>query len=161
MRTLTLDEIRHAAPSVFAEMPWERMSTRYQFFNTRPMYSHPRSMTMGKFGWSYPPGCSGTPFDEEEWCACCGQGEFSCICPECPVCYEAGNPACYDPETHNLVYSQAQEESYDAACAQTEADNAADAAFWEEWERDQQRALEWDYREVERIPSNAGPDFRA
>lgn len=43
------------------------------------------------FGWSYPPGCSGPP-DEDEPCQICHQ--FDCICPECEVCGVAGDPAC-------------------------------------------------------------------
>src|SRR5215470_5768545 len=34
MRTMTLDQIRVAAPSVFAEQPWHAMSARYRFFPT-------------------------------------------------------------------------------------------------------------------------------
>jgi hypothetical protein len=34
MHPLTLDQIRHAAPSVFAEQPWEAMSAKYRFFPT-------------------------------------------------------------------------------------------------------------------------------
>jgi hypothetical protein len=51
---------------------------------------------MGKFGWSYPPGCNSVPGDEPEPpCEVCGQFVDYCICPECPVCGEIGNPACY------------------------------------------------------------------
>ncbi len=32
MQTMTLDAIRRVAPSVFAERPWETMSTKYRFF---------------------------------------------------------------------------------------------------------------------------------
>ena len=28
-------------------------------------------------------------------CEMCGHYPDDCICPECPVCYEHGNPACY------------------------------------------------------------------
>jgi hypothetical protein len=34
MQTMSLDQIRHVAPSVFAERPWETMSERYRFFPT-------------------------------------------------------------------------------------------------------------------------------
>lgn len=50
---------------------------------------------MGKFGWSYPPGCNGTPWDQDYPCEVCGQGTDDCICPECPTCGEVGNPNCY------------------------------------------------------------------
>lgn len=58
---------------------------------------------MSKFGWSYPPGCSGTPYDEEYPCAVCGYGcDADCPCPPCPVCDESGNPECYDCEGHGM-----------------------------------------------------------
>jgi hypothetical protein len=48
------------------------------------------------FGWSYPPGCSGPP-DDDIICEIClknvDKGE--CVCPECPVCGEYGDPECY------------------------------------------------------------------
>ena len=34
MHPLTLDQIRHAAPSVFADQPWQAMSEKYRFFPT-------------------------------------------------------------------------------------------------------------------------------
>jgi hypothetical protein len=34
MQTLSLDQIRRVAPSVFAAEPWERMSAKYRFFPT-------------------------------------------------------------------------------------------------------------------------------
>lgn len=49
------------------------------------------------FGWDYPPGCSSVPGDEPDPpCEVCGQKLNDCVCPECPVCREIGNPACYD-----------------------------------------------------------------
>jgi hypothetical protein len=63
---------------------------------------------MSKFGWSYPPGCSGTPFDEEYPCELCGREEDSCICPECGICESQGDPRCYDNEGHGLEETQAQ-----------------------------------------------------
>lgn len=50
---------------------------------------------MGIFGWSYPPGCSGPPWDEDYPCEVCGEFPDDCICPECPVCNTHGDPACY------------------------------------------------------------------
>lgn len=64
---------------------------------------------MGIFGWSYPPGCSGTPFDNDIICDVCGMSDTDCICPECPECGDVGNPACY--ESHGLVRSLAQRDS--------------------------------------------------
>lgn len=58
---------------------------------------------MSKFGWSYPPGCRGTPHDESDPpCAICLGDPASCGCPECPVCLVAGDPDCYGPEGHGL-----------------------------------------------------------
>src|SRR3954454_8189462 len=34
MQALTLEQIRHAAPSVFADRPWDTMSAKYRFFPT-------------------------------------------------------------------------------------------------------------------------------
>ena len=63
---------------------------------------------MGIFGWSYPPGCSGPP-DDEEPCPICGLFVLECICPECPVCLAVGDPYCY--EHHGLVRIKEQIES--------------------------------------------------
>src|SRR5262252_3846204 len=57
---------------------------------------------MSKFGWDYPPGVTQRMIDDayghEEPCEVCGQwADNGCICPECPVCGETGNPHCYDP----------------------------------------------------------------
>lgn len=71
---------------------------------------------MSIFGWSYPPGCSSTPFDEPCICEVCWQSDISCDCPECPICGEIGRPECYD-EGH-LVLSEerkAQISKYKAA----------------------------------------------
>jgi len=51
-------------------------------------------MSRSIFGWSYPPGCSGPP-DNEEPCEVCGREVDNCICPECPVCGAYGDPGCY------------------------------------------------------------------
>ncbi len=64
---------------------------------------------MGMFGWSYPPGCSGLPDDEEGPCSICGLAIDDCICPTCSVCGSVGDPSCY--ENHGLVRSQAQIDS--------------------------------------------------
>lgn len=36
-----------------------------------------------------------TPYDEDYPCEVCGEYEDKCICPECPVCGDYGNPDCY------------------------------------------------------------------
>jgi hypothetical protein len=56
---------------------------------------------MSNFGWSYPAGCSGTPYDDDPECAVCRgwpdhpDPDSACTCPECPECGEYGNPNCY------------------------------------------------------------------
>ena len=60
---------------------------------------------MGKFGWSYPPGCNSVPGDEPDPpCAICRKVIDSpvdpCTCPECPGCGEIGNPDCYGKAGH-------------------------------------------------------------
>jgi hypothetical protein len=50
-------------------------------------------------------------FDEGP-CLCCGKPIDNCICPECPVCSEYGNPECY--KEHGLKYSAEQVEGMKA-----------------------------------------------
>ena len=57
------------------------------------------------FGWSYPPGCSGPPDDDWD-CEVCGEPTDNCICPECPVCEDIGNPDCY--VNHGLKRTEVQ-----------------------------------------------------
>jgi len=79
---------------------------------------------MSKFGWSYPAGCSGTPFDApDQPCDVCGKDVDHCICPECPVCGSVGDPHCY--EHHGMTRSPAQIVSLRQAEAEWEADNAS------------------------------------
>lgn len=49
---------------------------------------------MSVFGWSLPPGCSSTPYEDEGPCIICGKFPENCECPECDVCGEIGNPEC-------------------------------------------------------------------
>ena len=70
---------------------------------------------MSIFGWSYPPGCNGTPYDDPVWCEVCGGNldakdgsGIECICPECPYCGEVGDLYCY--EHHGLTLSEAQQQ---------------------------------------------------
>lgn len=55
---------------------------------------------MPDFGWSLPPGAAGhpsAPWNQPDMpCEVCGLEVDRCICPECPVCEEQGNPLCYD-----------------------------------------------------------------
>lgn len=62
---------------------------------------------MSIFGWPYPPGCNGTPFDENHTCEVCGGfPDVDCICKECNVCGDYGNPICY--KEHGLIKSNEQ-----------------------------------------------------
>jgi hypothetical protein len=61
---------------------------------------------MSMFGWDYPPGCHGTPWDDAEICQVCGFDVDSCICPPCKECGETGNPTCY--ESHGMTRTDAQ-----------------------------------------------------
>lgn len=58
---------------------------------------------MSGFGWSYPPGAADDPFapynqDDPPCDVCGGFPEVDCLCPECPVCGQQGNPNCYKPK---------------------------------------------------------------
>ena len=64
---------------------------------------------MGLFGWSYPPGCNSVPGDEPVFCEVCGLID-DCICPECPICHEQGNPKCY--KEHGMIKNKAQQIAY-------------------------------------------------
>ena len=78
---------------------------------------------MSKFGWSYPPGCSGPPEDNYP-CEVCWQ--WHCICPECPECSDIGNPRCY--AEHGLVLNPEQLKSRADKVAQWEIGNKEDAS---------------------------------
>lgn len=59
---------------------------------------------MGAFGWSLPPGCGTLPGEEDCPCEVCNGNPDTvdtkkfgaCVCPECKVCGEYGNPQCYE-----------------------------------------------------------------
>ena len=50
----------------------------------------------GIFGWSYPPGCGGLPWEDDQPCEVCGKDVDLCICAECKVFGCQGEPQCYD-----------------------------------------------------------------
>jgi hypothetical protein len=96
-------------------------------------------MSRNVFGWDLPPGVTQRMIDDqfgtEAPCDVCGKWADDCICPECPVCGEYGNPACYaadgdflpDPQrTHGLTRSDAQVRTY----AEFQAEQDALAAAW-------------------------------
>jgi len=89
---------------------------------------------MGTFGWSYPPGCTHLPWDEEYPCDVCGNPSDSCICPECPICGANGDPKCY--EEHGMIRSEEQVVSmieYQKAIAE-ENDN-----YWRKFEEEERK----------------------
>jgi hypothetical protein len=82
---------------------------------------------MGIFGWSYPPGCSGTPYDEPDFCDVCGGNldADECLCEECPVCEEVGRPECYTE--HGMTLTDEVKAVIAAREAETIARLAAEA----------------------------------
>lgn len=62
-----------------------------------------------------PPGCRicDLPGYYDYPCAVCGKDLDDCICPECPVCGQVGDPGCYD--NHGLVRTQEQVTSFNKA----------------------------------------------
>jgi hypothetical protein len=96
-------------------------------------------MRSGIFGWSLPPRCSTLPGEEPDLpCVVCGKEIDDCICPECQECGGIGDPQCYID--HGLVKTQEQIDSLAAAEAQWEANAAAEAAFWDNYEK---QVCEW------------------
>jgi hypothetical protein len=91
---------------------------------------------MGKFGWSYPPGCSGLPDQDERPCVVCGGSIDDCLCPECPKCGVQGDPMCY--ERHGMVRSTEQKKQLAdhlmKVLEQSKINFAADQAESEYWE---------------------------
>jgi hypothetical protein len=90
---------------------------------------------MGIFGWSYPPGCNGTPFDEDHPCELCGKLEDDCICPECPKCGEVGRKDCY-----NLITG--------CGLLMTEEQVASLKAQQEAWQKQAQQEAQWAEEEI-------------
>jgi len=67
-------------------------------------------------GFNLPPGCT-TKHIEDLWnsgpCECCGEHDDNCICTQCPICQQYGNPQCYvRPDAmwkgHGLEYTTQQ-----------------------------------------------------
>jgi hypothetical protein len=71
------------------------------------------------FGWDYPPGVSSLPWDEPWICEICGGDEDTCICPECPICGEYGDPNCYFE--HGM--RRTEEQKFSLECSERELDD--------------------------------------
>lgn len=56
---------------------------------------------MVDFGWSYPPGCDGPPYDDERRCQSCGEWTDDCICEECSEC---GCHPCMCPQDEDYEF---------------------------------------------------------
>lgn len=92
----------------------------------------------GIFGWSYPPGCSGTPCDDDRPCEVCGKDVERCLCPECSVCGCQGDPHCYEQEHgHGLVRTAAQVESLRLEMDKFETIAHAEADYWAARDREE------------------------
>ena len=117
---------------------------------------------MSIFGSDYPPGCHGTPFDEDVPCEICGGWDIdplkatpnrpACICKECPECGQKGDLNCYKPRGqggHGLRMRKAQVTQLATQQALWEADSAAEAAYLESDEYKQgQKELESFYADM-------------
>ncbi len=89
-------------------------------------------------GFNLPPGCSvrDIPGNGDESCQVCGQHEESCICPECPVCKQFGNPDCYKRKgfkNHGLIMSNEQLESLTKILNEIERQDKEEAEFYAEF----------------------------
>lgn len=90
------------------------------------------------FGWSYPPGCSGPP-DDEEPCEVCGHFADSCVCPECPLCGECGSMYCYldSTERTRMELTTAQIKAMEHVLDEEYKDGYYSRLEYEEWRKDQ------------------------
>lgn len=92
---------------------------------------------MSKFGYSYPPGCSGTPADDPDPpCEVCGSDPSSCQCQECPVCGVAGRLQC-ESECGLIISDELK-----AQGQQRREQAAKELAQLIEWEREEERMFE-------------------
>lgn len=99
----------------------------------------------GIFGWSYPPGCSSVPGDEDVYCEMCGRNIDECVCDECPICSQFGDRKCYS--NHGMVITTEQIEGLlkmeDAIDLQAARDEAEYEYFQSEtYKRDQAEYLD-------------------
>lgn len=58
------------------------------------------------FGWSYPPGVSRVPGDEDTHCDVCFKSTDECVCHECPHCGGYGDSDCY--KNHEMRLTKVQ-----------------------------------------------------
>jgi hypothetical protein len=88
-------------------------------------------------GWNLPPGCTYQMLDDamgvDAICEVCGKYADDCICPECPVCGEHGNAACY--ASHNLTFTLDQQISRAERSVADAQDNLNAASEYLDWLR--------------------------
>lgn len=91
--------------------------------------------------WNLPPGCTNRMIDEAagafDICECCAHPVDDCICPECVICEEVGNPVCY--QVHGLTYSMEQLKSLADMALREFNNRLAEDALFAEMEKDQMR----------------------
>jgi hypothetical protein len=87
---------------------------------------------IGIFGWSYPPGCSGPPCEDDPPCEVCGEWVDDCICPECSCCDVQGDPACYAPAPHGHGMVRTLAQDHGAALREDE--------YWQQAQADREGA---------------------
>ena len=97
---------------------------------------------MGIFGWSLPPGVTTLPGEEEYPCEVCGEFPDNCICPECPVCSDAGNPSCYP--MHGLHRTFEQKWNFACRSQEWEIENWNENQFWSEIEKQRKQEGDWE-----------------
>ena len=101
-------------------------------------------MSHSIFGWSYPPGCSGPPDEDEGPCEVCGLEIDNCICPECPECESYGDPHCYIH--HSLRRTEEQKFHREITDRDIRdliiSERMNDDAMYEEWLKDQMVGLQ-------------------
>lgn len=95
-------------------------------------------MSRSIFGWSLPPGVTMNDIDPPSGsCEVCG-GDIDrddCICPECPVCSDFGNPRCYIE--HGLRRTEEQKFLKEVSDRAWEDYCRADNEYWEQMYEDE------------------------
>ncbi len=98
------------------------------------------------FGWSLPPGCTQRHIDEaagvDAPCAVCALPAEDCVCPECHVCGQQGDPDCYSTAGlgHGLSLNRQQVELRARARIRALQDRIADEEQYLAWLEEQDEA---------------------